>query len=91
MYAVAEPAKLYPLMHHLMREMARLIDGVTEDEVARARVQLKTTLLSQLDGSSAVCEDIGRQVRRRPCLDSSERIFVDTPEHVCPLTRPFPV
>ena len=45
-----------------MYEMVRLCYETSEDEVARARVQLKTALLGGLDGSTAVCEDIGRQM-----------------------------
>ena len=34
----------------------------TEAEVERAKSQLKATLLLSLDGTSAIAEDIGRQV-----------------------------
>ena len=34
----------------------------TEEEVARARTQLKSAMLMQLDGTSAVCDDIGRSM-----------------------------
>lgn len=45
-----------------MYECVRLVHGTTEEEVARAKTQLKTALLGGLDGSTAICEDIGRQV-----------------------------
>lgn len=61
-YAVAEPTKLWELMATVMYETVRLAHNVTEDEVARARTQLKAALLGSLDGSTAVCEDIGRQM-----------------------------
>jgi len=38
----------------------RLTSNVTETEVNRAKQLLKTSLLLQLDGSTPVCEDIGR-------------------------------
>jgi len=61
-YSVAEPTKQWELQAAVMYEMVRLCYETTEDEVARARVQLKTALLGGLDGSTAVCEDIGRQM-----------------------------
>jgi processing peptidase subunit beta len=61
-YAVAEPSKLWELSSEIMYEMVRLCHSVGDDEVERAKTALKTALLGNLDGSTAVCEDIGRQV-----------------------------
>lgn len=61
-YAVGEPTKMWELCATVLYECVRLAHNVTEDEVARARTQLKTALLGSLDGSTAVCEDIGRQM-----------------------------
>ena len=61
-YAVAEPHKLWELSSEVCYEMVRLCHAVSEEEVARAKTQLKTQLLGGLDGTTAVCEDIGRQV-----------------------------
>jgi mitochondrial-processing peptidase subunit beta len=61
-YAVADPVKLYELSSAITYEMVRLAHNTTEEEVARAKTQLKTALLGGLDGSTAVCEDIGRQM-----------------------------
>lgn len=61
-YAIAEPTKLHALMYTIMYEMVRLCHKTTDEEVARARTQLKTHMLGALDGSTAVCEDIGRQL-----------------------------
>ena len=45
-----------------MNELVRLCHQTSEAEVARAKTQLKTALLGGLVGSTAVCEDIGRQI-----------------------------
>ncbi|KAJ7286694.1 hypothetical protein O6H91_Y321200 [Diphasiastrum complanatum] len=61
-----------------MHEVARLIYRVAEDDVARARNQLKACLLLHLDGTSPVAEDIGRQLltygRRMPLAELFARI-----------------
>ncbi len=61
-YAVADPQTVWELSSEVCYEMVRLCHAVTEEEVERAKTQLKTTLLGGLDGTTAVCEDIGRQV-----------------------------
>lgn len=61
-FAAAEPHTLWDLSSNIMYEMVRLSYQPTTDEVERAKVQLKSAILSDLDGSTAVCEDIGRQL-----------------------------
>lgn len=61
-YAVAEPTSLWELSSEIMYEMVRLAHNVSDEEVERAKTQLKTALLGGLDGTTAVCEDIGRQM-----------------------------
>jgi len=61
-YAVADATKLNDLAYFTLENMVRLCHRTTEEEVARARVQLKATMLAHLDGSSQVCEDIGRSM-----------------------------
>lgn len=50
------------MVHHIQREWHRLSLNIGEAEVFRAKNQLKTSLLMALDGSTPICEDIGRQV-----------------------------
>ncbi|KAH8899203.1 hypothetical protein GQ53DRAFT_709819 [Thozetella sp. PMI_491] len=50
------------LVHFTLREWSRLSNSVTEAEVERAKAQLKASILLSLDGTSAVAEDIGRQI-----------------------------
>ncbi|GAB1289437.1 Mitochondrial-processing peptidase subunit beta [Apodemus speciosus] len=58
--------------------LMRLCTDVTESEVARAKNLLKTNMLLQLDGSTPICEDIGRQMlcynRRIPIPELEARI-----------------
>ncbi|KAI0008703.1 mitochondrial-processing peptidase subunit beta [Xylariaceae sp. FL0662B] len=50
------------LVHFTLREWSRLSGSVTEAEVERAKAQLKASVLLSLDSTSAVAEDIGRQL-----------------------------
>ncbi|KAK9353448.1 Metalloenzyme, LuxS/M16 peptidase-like protein [Lipomyces doorenjongii] len=50
------------LTYYVFREWRRLSTSVTEAEVERAKAQLKASLLLSLDGTTAVAEDIGRQL-----------------------------
>lgn len=50
------------LVYEVQQEWVRLCLGATEAEVARAKTQLKASLLLSLDGTTPICEDIGRQI-----------------------------
>lgn len=50
------------LIYHVQQEWVRLCLSVTEGEVERAKAHLKSALLLSLDSSSAIAEDIGRQL-----------------------------
>ena len=53
-------------MFNIQNEWMRLATSVTDFEVNRAKNLLKTNMLLQLDGTTPICEDIGRQVRSMP-------------------------
>nr|XP_018908312.1 PREDICTED: mitochondrial-processing peptidase subunit beta isoform X1 [Bemisia tabaci]XP_018908317.1 PREDICTED: mitochondrial-processing peptidase subunit beta isoform X2 [Bemisia tabaci] len=59
-------------------EWIRLATSATEAEVARAKNLLKTNMLLQLDGTTPICEDIGRQFlcynRRVPIHELEARL-----------------
>jgi len=61
-YAVAEPHTLNDLMYHTLNAMVSMVHHTSEEDVNRAKTQLKSMLLQQLDGSTAVCDEIGRQM-----------------------------
>lgn len=58
----APPTQQWMCAYHVMHEVARLAYEVNEDELARGKAQLKAKMLMQLDGSTEVFEDIGRQM-----------------------------
>ncbi|MBK1677603.1 peptidase M16, partial [Rhodospirillum rubrum] len=55
-----EAAELIPV---LCDETARLADSLTEVEVARARAQLKASILMALESTSSRCEQMARQIQ----------------------------
>ncbi|KAN0063550.1 Mitochondrial-processing peptidase subunit beta [Thecaphora frezii] len=62
-YMVSENhMNLDDLVHFTLKEWQRMSTSPTEGEVERAKAQLKASLLLGLDGSTAVAEDIGRQL-----------------------------
>lgn len=50
------------LTHFTLREWARMSMAPVDAEVERAKSQLKASLLLSLDGTTAIAEDIGRQL-----------------------------
>lgn len=62
-YLVSENlTRLDDLIHFTLREWSRLCFNVSAAEVERAKAQLKASMLLSLDGTTAVAEDIGRQI-----------------------------
>jgi len=77
-YFVCDRMTIDEMMHQIQSEWMRLCTVVTEQEVARAKNILRANLLLQLDGSTPICEDIGRQMlsygRRLPLHELEARI-----------------
>jgi processing peptidase subunit beta len=61
-YAVAEREKVHDLAACMIKNIAQLVHHITEEDVERAKIALKATMLMGLDGNTNVCEDIGRQL-----------------------------
>ncbi|KAI3866850.1 hypothetical protein MKW92_029381 [Papaver armeniacum] len=77
-YATCKPDCLDDLAFAIMYEVSKLSHRVSEEDVTRARNQLKSSLLLHIDGTSPVAEDIGRQLltygRRIPFAELMTRI-----------------
>jgi len=77
-YFVTDKLKIDDFMIALQNEWIKLCTSVTESEVTRAKNLLRTNMLLQLDGSTPICEEIGRQLlvynRRLPLHELEERI-----------------
>ncbi|XP_012694658.2 mitochondrial-processing peptidase subunit beta [Clupea harengus] len=90
LYMVCEPGTVEEMMHYTQQEWMFLCTAVSETEVDRAKNLLKTNMLLHLDGSTPICEDIGRQMlcynRRIPLHELEARIdaiSADTIKDVC--------
>ena len=79
-YFVCDKLNLENMIYNIQMEWMRLCTTVSDFEVQRAKDLLKTNMLLQLDGSTSVCEDIGRQMlcygRRIPQNELEARIDV---------------
>lgn len=79
-YMVCDRAKIGGMVEAVQREWLRFCNSVTDEEVERAKDILKTNILLQFDGSTQICEDIGRQMltygRRIPLPELDYRINV---------------
>ncbi|CAR26889.1 hypothetical protein ZYGR_0I01610 [Zygosaccharomyces rouxii] len=60
----------------IIKEWRRIMSGnISESEVQRAKAQLKAALLLSLDGSTAIVEDMGRQIVTTGKRLSPEEVF----------------
>lgn len=77
-YFVTDIDNQQNMIFNIQQEWMRMCTSITDFEVNRAKNLLKTNMLLQLDGTTAVCEDIGRQMlcygRRIPQHELEARI-----------------
>ncbi|GMH91040.1 hypothetical protein TrVE_jg5017 [Triparma verrucosa] len=85
-YAVAPDNKLEDLMWYMTSNLVRIVHKTTDEEVSRAKTQLKANMLMTLDGHANVAEDIGRQLltygRRLSLAETFARIDAITADDV---------
>eukprot|EP00929_Paragymnodinium_shiwhaense_P118773 TRINITY_DN90692_c0_g1_i1.p1 TRINITY_DN90692_c0_g1~~TRINITY_DN90692_c0_g1_i1.p1 ORF type:complete len:502 (-),score=118.83 TRINITY_DN90692_c0_g1_i1:357-1862(-) len=77
-YAQAEEHGVEATIEELLFFVSNMSYTVTEEEVGRGKRQLKTLLFGSLDSTTAIAEDIGRQLlvygRRLPIAELNARI-----------------
>lgn len=83
-YFVTDRMNQENMIKAIQQEWMRLCTTVTDFDVERAKNLLRTNMLLQLDGTTAICEDIGRQMlcygRRIPVDELEARINVSISE-----------
>ena len=87
LYAGTGEEEVREMMPVIAEELNKVRQAVTEEEVARARAQLKASILMSLESTSSRCEQLGRQMlvygRPIPAQEIVEKIDAVTPADVC--------
>jgi len=77
-YFVCGGLDIRDMFFNIQQEWKRMCTSITDFEVDRAKNLLKTNMLLQLDGTTPICEDVGRQMlcygRRIPQHELEARI-----------------
>uniref|UniRef100_A0A8C7FMZ8 Mitochondrial-processing peptidase subunit beta n=1 Tax=Oncorhynchus kisutch TaxID=8019 RepID=A0A8C7FMZ8_ONCKI len=85
-YFVTDKHHIDDMMHWSQNAWMNLCTTVTESDIARAKNALKASLVGQLNGTTPICDDIGRHVlnygRRIPLAEWDARINAVTPKMV---------
>ena len=61
-YFVTDSLNQENMVFNIQNEWMRMCTNLTDFEVNRAKNLLKTNMLLQLDGTTPICEDVGRQM-----------------------------
>uniref|UniRef100_A0A7N8XTN7 Mitochondrial-processing peptidase subunit beta n=1 Tax=Mastacembelus armatus TaxID=205130 RepID=A0A7N8XTN7_9TELE len=83
-YFVADKHHIEDMMHWSQNAWMNLCTTVTESDVARGKNAVKASLVGQLNGTTPICDDIGRHIlnygRRIPLAEWDARIDAVTPK-----------
>uniref|UniRef100_A0A671VRA0 Ubiquinol-cytochrome c reductase core protein 1 n=1 Tax=Sparus aurata TaxID=8175 RepID=A0A671VRA0_SPAAU len=83
---VADKHYIEDMMHWSQNAWMNLCTTATESDVARGKQALKASLVGQLNGTTPICDDIGRHIlnygRRIPLAEWDARIDAVTPRLV---------
>jgi len=85
-YFVCDRMVVDDMVFNIQDEWMRICSSVTDFEIERAKNLLRTNMMLMLDGSTPICEDIGRQMlcygRRVPLSELEARINSVTAQDV---------
>ncbi|XP_008283665.1 cytochrome b-c1 complex subunit 1, mitochondrial [Stegastes partitus] len=85
-YFVTDKMSIDDMMFSLQNTWMTMCTTVTESDIARAKKALKASLVGQLNGTTPICDDIGRHIlnygRRIPLAEWDARIDAVTPRMV---------
>ncbi|KAF7711619.1 cytochrome b-c1 complex subunit 1, mitochondrial [Silurus meridionalis] len=85
-YFVTDKHKIEDMMHWAQNAWMNLCTTVTESDVARGKNALKASLVGQLNGTTPICDDIGRHIlnygRRISLAEWDSKIDAVTPKTV---------
>lgn len=92
-YGTSDEETLDGYLDELLFAVSSLSYTVTDEEVERGKRQLKTTLFGSLDSTTAIAEDIGRQLlvygRRVPLVELLLRLEAITTKEVKRVAKQF--
>ena len=82
-YAGTGAEEAHGLLSLVLDEIEKVQDNITEEELDRARAQLKASMLMSLESTSARCEQLARQmmVFGRPILTDEIVQHIDAADH----------
>ncbi|KAJ3602355.1 hypothetical protein NHX12_030113 [Muraenolepis orangiensis] len=86
LYFVTDRHHIEDMIHWTQNAWMNLCTTVTESDVSRGKLALQASLVGQLNGTTPICDDIGRQVlnynRRVPLAEWVSKINAVTPSVV---------